>query len=123
MIGRINYPSFEIPAVLKEKAVYMQSPEFLNDPHNKKMFELGEQLGQIRDEIADEVRHRNQSGKEEVVQGINGFARIKKYLERNFKMNFWEEQTFHSPAENKYNFLKKYQIGNLARQARAKLPH
>ena len=116
MIKSVNFPSFEAPAVLKQKAVYMNSPEFLNDCHNKKMLDLGEQLGKLREQIAEEIKIKNQSGKEEIVQGINGYSRIKKYLDKNFKMNFWEEATFRTPTENAYYILKNFQIGNLGRK-------
>ena len=108
--------SFDIPKEFIEKRIYMQSDEFLKDADNIKMFGLLEKFIDLRDKIAEEVAEKNKTSKDVIVQGINGFSRIKKYLDANFKMNFSDMQTFHTPAENKYNLLKKYRIGNLAKE-------
>ena len=112
----------DVPKEFVEKRNYMQSDEFLKDEHNIKMFDFGEKLGELREKIKQEIIDSNQfAKKEELTQGINGFARIKKYLDQNNKMNFSDVQSFHTPYENKYAILKKFKIGNLAREAKNKL--
>ena len=113
--------SFDIPKEFVEKRNYMQSDEFLKDEHNVKMFEYGQELGKLREKIAENIAEHNKTSKEELVQGINGFARIKKYLDKNFKMNFSEIQTFHTSTENQYSILRKFKIGNASREAKNQL--
>ena len=113
--------NFNIPKEFIKKRKYMQSDEFLKDEHNAKMLEFGEQLGSLRDKIAQNISEYNKNSKDELVQGINGFARIKKYLDANFKMNFSEMQTFHTKEENQYGILKTFKIGNLARKVKNEL--
>ncbi len=45
-----------ISAELRDKAVYMQRPEFWEDNHNKKMFDLGKNLGDIIAEGGNRVK-------------------------------------------------------------------
>ena len=113
--------SFDIPREFIEKRNYMCSEEFLNDTHNVKMFGLIDKLVELRDKISSGIVERNKTSKDEIVQGINGFSRVKKYLNLNYKMNFSENQTFHTPEENEYWILRQFQIYNLARQAKNKL--
>lgn len=111
--------STDIPKEFLEKRIYMQSDEFLKDEHNVKMFEFGEQLGELREKIGKEINESNKSaGKDELVQGINGFARVKEYLDTNYQMNFSDLRSFHTPNENRYAILKKFKIGNLAREVK-----
>ncbi len=113
--------SFDIPKEFAEKRKYMQSDEFIKDEHNAKMFDLFEKLGELREKIGEEIAERNKNAKDEIVQGINGFSRIKKYLDINNEMNFSKQQSFHTPLENEYNILRRYKIGNLARIAKNNL--
>ena len=81
--------SFKTPQEFIAKRNYMQSDEFLKDEHNAKMLDLGELLGKLRDIIGEEIKERNKIAKDEIVQGINGFSRVKKYLDINPKMNLF----------------------------------
>ncbi len=110
-----------IPKLFTEKRNYMQSDEFLKDSHNVKMFGLIDELMKFRDEISKEIEEKNKIAKDKIVQGINGFSRIKKYLDINPKMNFSNIQTFHSSAENMYGIIQKYHIGNEARRIKNQL--
>ena len=103
---------------LKTKKVYMQSPQFLNDPHNVKMFGMFDKLMELKDKIAAEIVERNKSSKDELVQGANGYSRIKKYLDINPKMNYSEERTFYNPTENEYYILRNYKLHNESRAIR-----
>ncbi len=113
--------SFDIPKEFIEKRTYMQSDEFLKDKDNVKMFGLFDKLMILRDKITEEISERNKTSKEELVQGFNGFSRIKKYLDINPKMNHSETQSFSTSAESQYGILRKYVIGNESRIIKAKL--
>ena len=115
--------SFDIPKEFLEKRNYMQSDEFIKDSHNAQMLNLGEKLGELREKIGINVRERNKTpyAKDEIVQGINGLSRIKKYLDINPKMNFSKTATFCNSDEIAYSILKDYKIGNLAKQAKKAL--
>ena len=110
-----------VPKLFVEKREYMQSDEFLKDSHNEKMFDFIEKLMELRDKIGLEIEEKNKTANDKIVQGINGFSRIKKYLDTNPKMNFSDMQTFHSPVENEYGIVKKYLIGNESRSMKSKL--
>lgn len=69
-----------IPKLFAEKRNYMQSDEFLKDSHNVKMFGLIDELMKFRDEISKEIEEKNKIAKDKIVQGINGFSRIKNIL-------------------------------------------
>ena len=94
----------------------MQSASFWNDPHNVKMTALYKELINWRDEIAKNIKTNNaKSNTQTQIQGTNGFARIKKYLDKNPKMNFWSEKSFHDKANNEYRFAK-IRVYNLSRE-------
>lgn len=113
--------SFDIPKVFIEKRQYMQSDEFINDPHNKKMFELGEELAKTRELIGKNIKTFNGIYGKVLAQGINGFARMKKYLDANYGMNFSDWPTFETPAEKKYYHIKAIEIKSLVRKAKKQL--
>ena len=110
--------SFDVPKEFLEKRKYMQSDEFIKDEHNAQMLDLGEKLGKLRENIGLSIADRNKTAKDEIVQGINGFSRVKKYLDINSKMNFFKSTTFSTSEEVQYSILRDYKIGNLARQAK-----
>jgi len=110
--------SFDVPKEFLEKRKYMQSDEFIKDEHNAQMLDLGEKLGKLRENIGLSIADRNKTAKDEIVQGINGFSRVKKYLDINSKMNFFNSTTFSTSEEVQYSILRDYKIGNLARQAK-----
>ena len=105
---------------LKAKRTYMQGDVFLKDEHNVKMFNLYEHLIAARDKIAESVRLNNAKPNAEIqVQGANGYSRIKKYLDKNPKMNFSNTPTFHDKANNEYS-LARTLIYNHSREFKSK---
>ena len=110
-----------VPKLFVEKREYMQSDEFLKDSHNENMFYFIDKLMVLRDKIAQEIEEKNKTAKDKIVQGINGFSRIKKYLDMNPEMNFSDTPTFQSPVENEYRMMKKYFLGNESRSMKSKL--
>ena len=116
----IHDVNINVPALFIEKRNYMQSDEFLNDSHNKKMFDLIDKLMDFRDNIGKEIQEKNKTAKDKIVQAINGFSRIKKYLDQNPEMNFSNSQMFCTPVESNYRIIK-YQIGNESKAERYKL--
>ena len=101
---------------LKAKKEYMQSASFWNDPHNVKMTALYKELINWRDEIAQNIKTNNaKSNTQTQIQGTNGYARIKKFLDKNPKMNLWNKPTFQDKATNEYRFVK-LRIHNLSRE-------
>lgn len=112
--------SLDIPKVFRDKKQYMQSDEFLNDPHNRKMFALGDSLIESREQIASEIQEYNKNSKSKLAQAINGYARIKSFLQSNVKLNFWKEPTHFNyltrTSENKYYFTK-LKMHNVSRSA------
>ena len=111
----------DIPKVCKEKREYKQSDEFIKDEHNAQMLKYGEKLIELREKIALNIAERNKTSKDEIVQGINGFSRIKKHLDANKMMNFSKSRTFYNHEEIEYGILREFKIGNLVRQAKMKL--
>lgn len=117
----IQSPSKE----LLEKRTYMQSDEFLNDSHNVEMFKYGDQLFELRNRIKDKISEFNKNNPHEKpydaerVQGINGFTRIKKYLDINKPMNFSEYQSFYTSEDCAYSMLRT-RIKNTARATKNK---
>ena len=82
---------------------------------------MEEKLAVLREKIAKEIVERNKTSKDELVQGINGFSRVKKYLDINPKLNRIEEPSFHTPLEAQYWMLRTFDIGNAVREAKNKL--
>ena len=107
--------NYNIPKEFIEKRNYMQSDEFLTDPHNKKMFDLGEQLGVARDKIGEKIRVINERRGEKLAQAINGFTRLKSQLEAVPELNFNKVPYFNSLEENKYTKLMNSSIQGIAR--------
>ena len=96
----------ELPKEFVEKRLYMQSDEFLKDEHNQKMFDLSDKLMQTRDKITQNIEKYNEKNpKNPLVQAINGFSRIKKYLDSNNKLNFAEYPGL-TPDDTEYRILK-----------------
>ena len=113
--------SFEPSAESKAKKIYMQSDEFLHDPHNEQMFTLFDVLICLRDKITKNIQEMNTSTKDVVVQGINGFARKKSELDANPQLNYAEYQTFFSPTDNLYSKIKNVKIKDTANEIRQQL--
>lgn len=103
------------------KRIYMQSEAFWKDKHNATMFELSEKLIKHRDKIAQNVALNNSQQNVQVqVQGINGFARIKKFLDTNKNLHFWNEPSICDRANYDYSIIKT-RIYNLAREFKSKI--
>ena len=113
----VSNPSKE----LLSKKEYMQSDEFLKDPHNIKMFDIIDKLMMIRDKIASQIAVSNKANEEELVQGINGFARVKKDLLADNKLNFDNYPSFIDSADAEYAEVKMHQIRDLSRKAKNEL--
>ena len=94
--------SLEIPKEFIEKRAYMQSKEFLTDTHNKKMFNIIDDMMEFRDSIAQNIENMNKVIKGKFAQGINGFGRIKSELDEDFSLNFSNEQTIQTLEETQY---------------------
>ncbi len=106
---------------LKAKRTYMQSDAFLKDEHNVKMFNLYDRLIAARDKIAENIRLNNSKPNAEIqVQGNNGYARIKKYLDINPKMNFSNKPSFQDKENNEYS-LARTLIYNHSREFKSKI--
>ena len=106
---------------LKSKKDYMQGDAFWKDEHNVKMFGLYDRLLSARDKIAENIRLNNAKPNAEIqVQGCNGYSRIKKYLDKNPKMNFMENPTFRDNANNEYS-LTRTLIYNASRAIKSKI--
>lgn len=105
---------------LRSKRKYMQSSAFLNDEHNLKMFELYDKLITARDKIAKAVDFNNKTQLRMQVQGINGFARIKEFLDKNPKLHFWETPSITDSVNNEYK-IARIQIYNHARNYKSKI--
>lgn len=104
-----------VSAELKLKKQYMQSDEFIKDTHNQEMFSLIDSMMAIRDKIAESIKQINASSpKDELAQGTNGFARIKKYLEQNTKLNSAEYAGMTS-YDNAYK-LARTKVHNKSRE-------
>lgn len=92
---------------LKAKKEYMQSDEFLKDKDNVKMMSLYDDLIKHRDTITKNIDENNLNPKaQKQVQGTNGFARIKNFLDKNKKMNFWSEPSITDRANYDYMHTK-----------------
>lgn len=103
------------------KRIYMQSEAFWKDKHNATMFELSEKLIKHRDKIAQNVAINNsQSGAMIQEQGINGLARIKKFLDANKNLHFWDTPSIRNRANFDYVIIKN-RIYNLAREFKSKI--
>lgn len=99
----------------------MQSDTFWKDEHNIKMANLYDQMVGFRDNITENIKlHNAKVNAETRIQGINGFARVKNFLDINPKMNYWSEVSFREKQEYEYKFslLKIY---NLAREFKSKI--
>ena len=106
---------------LKSKKDYMQGDAFWKDKYNVKMSNLYNRLIEARDKIAESVRLNNANPNVEIqVQGGNGYSRIKKYLDKNPKMNYSENPTFRDKENNEYS-LARTLVHNLAREFKSKI--
>jgi len=109
-----------IPKEFLQKREYMQSDEFLKDPHNQKMFALSDMLMKLRDSIAENIKKFNDANGDELIQGINGYTRIKRYLTKDNSLNFSERENFSAiaPYDSEYGLIKKYFIKNVSKEAK-----
>ena len=98
--------SLEVPKEFLEKRNYMQSDEFLKDSHNSTMLFYIDELMKYRNEIAKEINEMNKTLKNKFVQGINGFARLKDEIEKNYSLNFDNELTINTNANKKYKVIR-----------------
>jgi len=98
--------SLEIPKEFIEKRTYMQSNEFLEDSHNIKMFDIIDEMMELRDSIAQNIENMNAVIKDKFAQGINGFCRIKSELDKDFSLNFSNEQSIPTLEETQYRVHK-----------------
>ena len=75
----------------------------------------------VRDKITKNINMNNiQPNAEIQAQAINGFARVKKYLNENNGLNFWKELTFYDKISTEYKFIQ-VKISNLAREFKGKI--
>ena len=102
--------SLEVPKEFVEKRNYMQSDEFINDAHNRKMLELGDDFYTLRCKVADEVKMLNQRMNNKFVQAINGFVRQKKDIEKDYYMNFEDIPVVYTPSEAQYRIVRNVQM-------------
>ena len=106
---------------LKAKKIYMQTDAFWEDEHNKQMSILSEKLISLRDKISKSIEEHNLKPKVDTfVQGINGFARVKHFLDKNPDLHFWNEVSI----TNRENFdyrIAKTQLYNQARNYKSKI--
>ena len=100
----------EVPQEFIEKRNYMQSDEFINDEHNKKMLELGDDLFVYRTNIGNELKMLNSRMGNKFVQAINGFVRLKSDIEKDFFLNFEPTPVIYTPSEEPYRLIKNIQI-------------
>lgn len=106
---------------LKAKKEYMQTDEFWKDKHNEEMFSLYEKMINDRDKITKNINMNNSQPNAEIqAQGINGIARVKKYLDKNPELNFWKELSFNDEINSEYKFTQM-KIYNLARDFKSKI--
>ena len=115
--------SIKLPVVryITPKRVYMQSESFWKDTHNTEMFKLYEKLIKHRDEIAKNIAINNSQSVAMVQeQGVNGFARIKKFLDTNKNLHFWNTPSIQDRANFDYEITKN-RIYNLARPFKSKI--
>ena len=98
--------SFEIPQEFAEKRKYMQSDEFIKDSHNKRMFDIIDDVMLFRDRIAKEIADINNVIRDKMAQAVNGYARVKDDLDKDYSLNFDDNETLHTPAQIQYRLLK-----------------
>ena len=109
--------SFKTPDEFIAKRTYMQSDEFINDPHNKHMLSIINKLMEYRDGIAKEIRSINEVLRDKLVQAINGYARFKKDLNNDYSLNFNSKETLETPTQIQYRMIKNVLLKKLAEKA------
>ena len=94
---KVNYTAYYPKASndLVSKREYMQSDEFLHDPHNVEMFRISGWLMQARDAVGENVK-ASASG---LKQAINGFSVIATELKKNPKLNFAKTPSHKTSAD------------------------
>lgn len=111
----------EVPALFIEKRNYMQSAEFLKDRHNRKMFDLADDLVEYREKITNDTEVLNRIFHNKFIQAINGFIRLKKDIHNKPNLNFEEAPSFYTLIESRYHVVKNVQMFTESQKARREL--
>lgn len=112
--------SIKTPDEFIAKRTYMQSDEFINDPHNKHMFNIINELMEYRDGIAKEISSINEALRDKLVQAINGYARFEKDLNNDYSLNFNSKETLETPTQIQYRMIKNVLLKKLSEKAMQK---
>lgn len=112
--------SFKTPNIFIEKRNYMQSDEFINDPHNVQILSIIDGFIKYRENIAKDIQHINEAVRDKFVQAINGYARLKDDIDKDYSLNFNTKETLQTPAQIQYRLLKTILLNRLSEKATVK---
>ena len=102
--------SFNVPKEFIEKRNYMQSDEFIKDAHNVMMLNMADDLMEFRNGIKQEISEMNVTLKGKLTQGINGFARMKADLDKNYSLNFDDEPSINTEPNRLYRLVRNIRM-------------